>query len=135
MKITEAEFQKIRPLQWSLKNFGDDTYYTVNNELDTQLFWIDFIKNVYAPRFANQRMITTINNFDYTQSVLFNTNTGEIILPSHLDVIDHASKVSALKNVEFPIRMEMVLLVAMIFYFILAIVVFIIPYKNYSNMI
>lgn len=69
MKLSLAEFKKIRTLHWRMQAIGDKVYYTVSTQIETQLFWYDFIRYIFVPRFKKQNMINTISNFDQSQSV------------------------------------------------------------------
>lgn len=70
MLLSEKEFKLIRKINWKLQTIGDKTYYTAVSEIDTYLFWFDFIRFVFAPKFKNQQGVSYIANFDITQPVL-----------------------------------------------------------------
>lgn len=131
MKLSAAEFELIRPVQWSLIPYANKSYYSVNNELDRRLFWNDFMKFVFAPKFAKQNIINVINEFDNTQSVLFDPDTGEIKLPPSLEVVNHATKIKSFEPLQFPITTQFVLVIAIIVYLILG--VYLMYAKKYTN--
>lgn len=84
MRLTLDEFKKIRKLQWNLRSFGNKTYNTTINQTETQLFWLDFMRNVFAPKFKKQFGLTYISDFDQTQPVLL-TDDLELKLPTQLE--------------------------------------------------
>lgn len=81
MKLTSEEFKRIRPLQWSLKSFGKHVYNTTINQTETQLFWLDFMRLIFAPKFKTQFGIPSMENFDITQPVMI-TDDLELQLPT-----------------------------------------------------
>lgn len=84
--MTINEYRKIRPLQWAQRQIGDDVYYTPLNETYTRLFWNDFIRYIFAPKFAKQNSIKTISEFDVTQPALITADLS-IRLPAILETI------------------------------------------------
>lgn len=84
MRLTRAEFNRIRPLQWNLKQYGHKVYNTPMTQTETQLFWLDFIRLVFAPKFKRQYGITRIPTFDQTQPVLL-TDDLNLVLPASLE--------------------------------------------------
>lgn len=84
MKLTLEEFKRIRPVQWYLKNYGKYVYNTTINQTETQLFWLDFMRLVFAPKFKTQFGITSLADFDITQPVLI-TDDLELKLPTQLE--------------------------------------------------
>ncbi|AUQ44018.1 putative Ac68-like protein [Esparto virus] len=84
MKLTLDEFNLIRPLQWTLVNYGNKVYNTTVDQIETQLFWLDFIRLIFAPKYKLQVGITSISNFDQTQPVLL-TDDLELFLPTQLE--------------------------------------------------
>lgn len=85
MFLTRDEFNRIRPLQWTIQNYGNTVYNTINGRTETQLFWLDFMRLVFAPKYTLQNGIITIDNFDQTQPVLL-TDDLELILPNDIDL-------------------------------------------------
>nr|WOJ45372.1 putative Ac68-like protein [Apis mellifera nudivirus] len=81
MLLTSQEFKLIRPLQWTTREFGGRLYNTIIDETETALFWYDFIRFVFAPKFKNQWGVVNIANFDQTQPVLL-TDQLELKLPN-----------------------------------------------------
>ncbi|AYP97972.1 Ac68-like protein [Mauternbach virus] len=86
MKLTEHEFKLIRPLQWALVNHGSKVYNTTANATQTHLFWLDFMRLIFAPKFKKQHGITRVDNFDVTQPVLL-TDDLELRLPTQIETI------------------------------------------------
>lgn len=84
MKLSEEEFNRIRPLQWSLHSTVDKVYNTTTTPIETQLFWFDFLRLIFAPKFKAQSGITKITNFDATQPVLLSDDL-ELLLPSQME--------------------------------------------------
>lgn len=84
MKLTIEEFNRIRPLQWHLKNYANRTYNTIVSQTETQLFWLDFMRLIFAPKFKNQYGITEISSFDQTQAVLL-TDDLNLVLPVDIE--------------------------------------------------
>lgn len=86
MFLTRRDIEAIRPLEWELREFNGSLYYTLTAESQTRLFWYDFVRNVFAPRFAKQLAFTRILNFDQTQPVLINDKL-ELRLPPALETV------------------------------------------------
>lgn len=84
MILKEEEFQKIRPLEWTIREYGGELYNTLTNETDTRLFWYDFMRFVFAPKFSRQWGVTRIQSFDQTQPVLIDDNLS-LRLPTELE--------------------------------------------------
>ncbi|KAI5630630.1 pif-6 [Venturia canescens] len=84
MKLTIEEFKRIRPLQWCLKEVDGKVYNTTINQTQTRLFWIDFMRLVFAPKYARQRGVTHIGDFEPDMPVLI-TNDLQLELPSVLE--------------------------------------------------
>lgn len=85
MLLTKYEFDRIRPLEWTVREFnGGSIYYTPATQTDTQLFWLDFLREIFAKKFASQSAVTSISNFDVTQPVLLKDNL-ELKLPDVLE--------------------------------------------------
>ncbi|AQN78601.1 ACH96202.1 Ac68-like protein [Kallithea virus] len=86
MKLSQTEFKLIRPLEWSLINHGEKVYNTTLDETQTRLFWLDFMRLIFAPRFKKQYGVTRIENFDDTQPVLL-TDDLELLLPTQIETV------------------------------------------------
>lgn len=84
MKLTLEEFKLIRPVQWRLMNCGTGMYNTPINQTDTQLFWLDFMSLIFAPKFKKQNGVPLITSFDITQPVLI-TDDLELKLPTQVE--------------------------------------------------
>lgn len=75
MKLSVAEFKKIRTVQWCSKIMSNGTmYYTPIDNVSTNLFNLDLLRLVIAPKFKTQQAITNISNFDTTQPVILLPN-------------------------------------------------------------
>lgn len=85
MFLTREEFERIRPLQWSLKNYGNKVYHTIIGRSEVQLFWLDFMRLIFAPKYRNQYGVLNIEHFDQTQPVLLSDDL-ELILPNDIDL-------------------------------------------------
>lgn len=84
MQLTREEFNRIRQLQWKLQYQGNKVYNTTVTVTDAQLFWLDFMRLVFAPKFKKQNGVATINTFDQTQPVLL-TDDLQLVLPTNLE--------------------------------------------------
>lgn len=83
MKLTTDEFHRIRPLQWTTRVYGNKSYNTLVDSTETQLFWLDFMAHVFAPRFKSQSAISKITNFN-TESPVMITDDLTLTLPADL---------------------------------------------------
>jgi len=61
-------------------------YNTPTTLVQTRLFWLDFIRNIFAPLFKSQSAVTSIAKFDLEQPVLL-TNDLQLVLPSQLETV------------------------------------------------
>lgn len=86
MRLALDEFKRIRPLLWSVRQIGDNVYNTVIGETATRLFWLDFVRLVFAPKFRAQRAIARVDNFDVTQPVLL-TDDLRLIVPRDIETV------------------------------------------------
>lgn len=84
MHLSREEFKRIRPLHWSLRTINNRAWYTLSSTVETQLFWLDFIRLVFAPRFAQQETVQEIGDFDQRQPVLLSENL-ELVLPADME--------------------------------------------------
>lgn len=84
MRLTGQEFARIRPLQWVLREYGGVAYNSLADQTSTRLFWLDFMRNVFAPKYAAQRGVTSINEFDTTQPVMLSDDMN-LKLPTMLE--------------------------------------------------
>lgn len=132
MKLTLDEFNSIRPLQWTLKNIGINTYYTLINQTETQLFWLDFIKNIFASKFQRQQGITNISTFDITQPVLIDDDLN-IILPTQLETVCYLANNQKPLPVTFtlPVSQLLILIVAGLVYVLVLILSIIKPINKH----
>lgn len=84
MRLSRQEFARIRPLQWVLREYGGVAYNSPADQTSTRLFWLDFMRNVFAPKYASQRGVTSINEFDATQPVMLSDDLN-LKLPTMLE--------------------------------------------------
>lgn len=131
MKLTKTDFNKIRPLQWTLKEYGNQMYNTLVDIDETRLFWLDFIAHVFAPKFKNQHTITNIYNFDLEQPVLL-TDSLDIVLPDELATVMYFSENTdnaKIFTLNF-VTVKLVVIISLLVYAILT--VFMIVKKKYT---
>lgn len=120
MIMSIEEFKRIRPVKWSLKTIGYKTYQTVNNQTDTQLFWIDFLRLVFIQKFRAQKGLTELQNIDITQPILIDPETLDIQLPDQMETVayfaNNQEPLKVLFNVNIP---QIITLIVSIILFIL----------------
>lgn len=93
MILTEEQLNgQIRPLQWKLKEYNGKLYRTTLSMNDTQLFWIDFIRNIFVPLFSSQKAITRLPAFDTTTPVLLEDVTNNLYLSTQLESVVYYAK-------------------------------------------
>lgn len=105
MKLSLEEFNRIRPVQWHLINYGKRVYNTTINQTETQLFWLDFMSLVFAPKFKAQHGIPLIADFDITQHVLI-TDDLTLVLPTPLETAMYFANNLDGAPVEFAINIK-----------------------------
>lgn len=90
MRLTAEDLNKIRPLQWVIRDVvgSGKPYYTVVGGTSTRLFWVDFLRNVFAPRFAKQLGVTRIGSFDFNTPVMLGFDMN-LRLPSLMETAMH----------------------------------------------
>lgn len=104
----------IRPLDWELRELNGVVYYTLSSDTQTRLFWYDFVRCVFAPRFAKQQAFPRLLNFDQAQPVLI-TDQLEIRLPPAMEtVVYYAENRTPPARFEIPVSQNMVLGVAVV---------------------
>lgn len=107
MKLTQSEFQSIRPLVWTKQKFGTELYFTPTTIEDTKLFWHDFILNVFVKKFKSQNTITTMYNFDQTFPVRISENY-DLVLPAIMEkIIYYADNQKMPLNFSIPVPMKL----------------------------
>lgn len=112
MFLTKTQFESIRQVSWKLQDFGDKTYYTTVSETDTYLFWFDFMRLVFAPKFKNQQGVSYIPNFDTSQPVLL-TPDFELKLPTLIEsAIYYAENQQYNAPISLDVSKNIVLLIA-----------------------
>lgn len=84
MHLSREEFEQIRPLHWSLRTINNRAWYTLTSPVETELFWLDFVRLVFAPRFAKQDTVQEISEIDQRQPVLLSENL-ELVLPADME--------------------------------------------------
>lgn len=108
-----------------MQDIADKTYYTAVNETDTYLFWFDFMRLIFAPKFKNQQGISYIANFDTSQPVLMTTDF-ELKLPTLIESaiyyadnqkVDAPFSLNVSKNIVFVIAEVLLIVCLAINYF------------------
>lgn len=86
MRMTSEEFARIRPLQWALRDYGGGVaYHSPVDRTSTRLFWLDFIRYVFAPKYKAQRGVTSIYTaFDTSQPVMLSEGL-DLKLPTMME--------------------------------------------------
>lgn len=84
--MTAEEFKMIRSLKWAPIDINGEMFATILDQTEVHLFWLDFMKYVFAPKFQKQQAITTINNFNLTQPVYINEKL-KLLLPNDLESV------------------------------------------------
>lgn len=114
MQLTLEEFIRIRPLHWHTRVYGGKTYNTPVDEIQTQLFWIDFLRLVFAPKFKSQNGVQQINNFDYTMPVLI-TDDRRLVLPTQMETAMYFANNQTLPmKFSIPIKQITILVLAIV---------------------
>lgn len=125
MFLTKKQFESIRQINWKLQDIADKTYYTAVNETDTYLFWFDFMRLIFAPKFEKQQGINYIANFDTSQPVLLSTDF-ELKLPTLIESaiyyadnqqVDAPFSINVSKNIVFIIAQLLLIVCLAINYF------------------
>lgn len=84
MLLTTEEFFRIRPLTWKSTVVGGRIYHTTADAIDTRLFWLDFLRLVFTPKYRWQDGITKMSEFDIDRQVLL-TDSLELMLPTEAE--------------------------------------------------
>jgi hypothetical protein len=126
MKITQAEFDKIRSFQWSLETVGGQVYYTIRNEIDARLFWLDFFYYIFADKFKSQSVVTRITAFDATQTVRLDPAKMDILLPNNLEVVAHILQTMNERPFSVPVSLTVSFIIAVIAFILLLIYWFVV---------
>lgn len=102
MKLTRVDLQQIRELRWIIKDAVGDgkPYYTLADETSTRLFWIDFLRYIFAPRFKSQMGITRINTFEITTPVILGLDL-HLLLPTMMESVVHFAENSTDRTFTF----------------------------------
>lgn len=118
MYLTAEEFAKIRPIEWVAKDIGGRLVNTPTNQTFTQLFWMDFVRYVFAPKFKRQSGVTSIASFDPTSPVLLSDEL-ELQLPTPMETAMYYTDnaIGAPMKFAFPFSQLTALLVALLVLF------------------
>lgn len=96
MILSNNELNKlIRPLQWEMRvSAGGRQFYTPKTDRERQLFWIDFVQNILAPNLKRQTAVLQINTRIQltSQPVILDKSTGNLRLPSEIEVLMHYAR-------------------------------------------
>lgn len=125
MLLTIEEFNRIRPLRWSVKSFLNDRFNTTDTP---QLFWIDFIRKIFQPYYINQQTITNITNFDLNQIVLIDDNLN-LKLPVELETAIYAARNQFLIKPFFSVGINKFIILLVII--VLMVIILIVDYSKY----
>lgn len=98
-------------------------YNTPSNDIETQLFWLDFMRLVFAPKFKRQNGITEIQKFDQTQPVLL-SDSLDLILPAQLESAMYYADNRSEPPMRFQVPVGQVFVLIVAFLLFAAIVVF-----------
>lgn len=130
MILNESLLKLIRSdIYWSLKTYNDELYYTINDAVSVKLFWIDFLRNIFAKKFQNQYGIQNVSNFDLNEPVLIKVSNFDLKLPQILESIFYFSdykqneKTFVIKN----LTLKFSLIMTIIIYVILLVLILILP--------
>lgn len=89
MKLTKSEFKCIRStLTWSKQQYGNEIYNVPDSP---NLFWIDFMRNIFVFYFRKQQAVTRLMDFDVGQPVLLTDNL-ELRLPKEMERVVYIAK-------------------------------------------
>lgn len=134
---------RIRPLRWVIRAHTEAVgvgaqrkvtlYNTPIDATDTRLFWIDFVRHIFAKRFSQQRAITKVNEFDLTQRVVL-SDSLDLTLPMKIEAIMYyamnAENVDSVKLFEINVHQKTVhawscalVLLAWLIYVVLKIII------------
>lgn len=81
---------------------------TPANQTFTQLFWLDFLRYVFAPKFRRQVGITSITTFDITSPVLM-SDTLDLQLPTPLETVVYYAENMEKPPIAFRINVPQIL--------------------------
>lgn len=91
MYLTEEEFKRIRgPFDYTIREINGVVYKTLTNIESIHLFWLDFLKYIFAPKYKRQDAIIDIPSFDLSYPVLI-TKDQNLLLPPILETAMHFS--------------------------------------------
>lgn len=123
MILTKEEFKLLRPFNWTYRTYNSKIYNTIIGETQTRLFWLDFYRLIFAPKYAKQSGITSINDVDLTKPVLL-SNELELIVSPELDAVAYFVDNADSPPIKFSTGLTQmpVLIVACVLLFILLIV-------------
>lgn len=139
MKLTVTQFNRIRPdLNWSLtslserddeKNLNARIFYTLQSEIDTMLFWYDFMRFIFIDDvLKKQSVIKRLTNFSQKSKVYIEKNSLELILPSQ--AMRNAVHFANIKTntIDIKLTLDQLLYISIFVYAVLIITGFIINF-------
>lgn len=122
MILTLEEFKKIRKLNWYTTKINNKLYNTTNQ---SELFWLDFVKNVFLPYYKKQNAVLKINDFKLTDPVYI-TDGLELLLPTPLEsAVYYAKSESGLLQFSFDMPQILIVFISILVYIISIILVYI----------
>jgi hypothetical protein len=87
MILTREEFKLIRPISWTMKIINDIKYNTPIDSLNASIFWYDFMKYVFAPRFHSQTGVSKLQDFDIMEQPVLLTDDLDLKLPEQMETV------------------------------------------------
>ena len=123
MKLSKADFAKIRPIEWIVKDVGGKLMNTPINQTFNQLFWLDFLRYVFAPRFKQQSGVNSVSSFDITMPVLI-TETMDLQLPTILETAIYYYENGERPPIEFKININQTLTMVIAILVLLCVLIF-----------
>lgn len=103
MRLSKAEFAKIRPIEWVVRDFGGRMMNTPANQTFTRLFWLDFLRYVFAPKFKRQLGVTKIASFDASSPVIM-SDSLDLQLPTPLETAIYYAENADKPPIEFSVN-------------------------------
>lgn len=101
-----------------VERYAQKNYYIITNETYCQLFWIRLMLTTGIHKFANQQMITSINNFRLTDKVMIDCKTMELFRAQNsinaINFYYNAANKSYINHFEIPQSAGLILIVAII---------------------
>jgi len=121
MRLTLEEFRRIRPVLWVRRDTQNgDYFYTPADPLSRRLVNGDFIREIFAKRFASQHAITRLHNVNLEDDFIVFPDLRVRIGPSLQTAVYYAEK-NKIQPVVVPVTMISALVCGIIGLFLLLI--------------